>query len=43
LKAGHFLQPATMAIGQMVMINPVGTTEVPQYAGGRCRKVVCFA
>ena len=23
LKAGHFLQPATMAIGQMVMVIPV--------------------
>jgi hypothetical protein len=43
LKAGHFLQPATMAIGQMVMTVPGEGARVPQYAAGRRRVVVCVA
>ena len=43
LNAGHFWQPATMAIGQIVMGNPVWSGgKKAQYAPGAYRKVVCF-
>jgi hypothetical protein len=43
LKAGHFLQPTTMAIGQIVMGIPVMLTGRAQYARSSCQRVVCFA
>jgi hypothetical protein len=43
-KAGHFWQPATMAIGHMVMEIPLDDCKVPsQYGGGRWPEVVGFA
>jgi hypothetical protein len=38
LKAGHFWQPATMAIGQMVMGTPVDGEKQPSMRGAGLRK-----
>ncbi len=43
LKAGHFWQPATIAMGQMVMMVPGGWRKTGEYARPRPHEVVCFA
>ena len=43
LKAGHFLQPATMAIGQIVIGNPADGLRVPEYGRDAHPEVVSFA
>ena len=43
LKTGHFLQPATMAIGQTVMGNPADGLRVAEYGRDAHPEVVCFA
>jgi hypothetical protein len=43
LNAGHFWQPATMAIGQRVMMIPVEMTRDAQYGAWTPRRVVCAA
>ncbi len=40
LNAGHFWQPATMAIGQRVMVIPVEVTRDAQYGAQAPRRVV---
>ena len=40
LNAGHFWQPATMAIGQRVMMIPVEVTRDAQYGARSPRRVV---